>query len=135
MNKKVLNGITKNQERLSKIREYVENSNELDKWDDIDIMFYEFNQAILISIEHDYQLLVSVLKAFRKDTGVELKQDNSWFSYGVMIFNWKNSLVEIRFRCNPENVPEELLPSTSCKVVKEIIPEEVSYSIVCNIEK
>jgi hypothetical protein len=133
MNIKVLDKITENQERLTKIQEYVERSSELDKWDDVDIMFYGFNQNILISINHDYELLVNILKAFRKDTGMELKQDNNWFSGGSMYFKWENPLMEIRFSCNPEEVPKALMPSTSCKVVKKIIPEDVSYSIVCEV--
>lgn len=132
MNEKVLKRITENQEILTKLQKYVERSNELDKWNDVDIMFYGFNQSILISVNHDYELLVNILKAFRKDTGMKMKQSN-WFACGSMIFSWTNSLIEIRFSCNPKEVPQELMPSTSCKVVKEIIPEDVSYSIVCAV--
>lgn len=102
--------------------------------EDLYHMFSEWGGNILISIKENYPLWVETLREVRKFSG-KLGALSNWYSTGKMLFKYENALIEVRFQCDPDKVPEELLPSKTCRVEKHTIPESEEYSIICEISE
>lgn len=92
----------------------------------------ESDGKILFIVSLDYDLFKSVMKIARKETKQKIVSGQYVFSLGQFVFFFENKLIQLRFRCSPENVPKELLPETTCRIEKEIIPEKHEYKIVCD---
>lgn len=95
----------------------------------------DFNLAedgLLIRTKN-YENMLRVLKLLRDSTGSPMPLGVAWYSCGQMLFSWKSENIELWLECDPNNVPEELLPSKDCEVKKMDDKVEECYAIVCPV--
>ena len=100
---------------------------------DNNIEIYISDDTMVLVVSRDHATLREVLSYISRFEDKAFVITCQW-SYGEdLFFLWKaiDSLIEIQYKCNHQDIPAKLLPSKTCKVV-ENIREEINYSIVCN---
>lgn len=96
------------------------------------LLYSILNNRILIET-NDYGKHLRALKMLRKETGQPMPLGMHWYSCGLMLFKWESDHFTLRFECDPEDIPPELMPTDGCTVKKETTTN-VSYAIVCPVE-
>lgn len=131
---KIIEELRESREQFRALEELLETSEFLREFPNSRITYDLHTPKFILSVAHDYAELVETMKQVKK-IAKDLKFDMNWFSSGVMLFSWKSELVHIWFRCYPDQIPEELMPSSTCKVVKTMRPVTEEYQIVCEVSE
>ncbi len=121
-----------NAERNERLATIIEGSDFIKGFNEKRLSYDSGGAHLILTVSSDYLTLVETIKEIKK-TERELEYRHNFYSCGVMIFTWKSEYINIWFRCKPENIPKELMPSKSCRVEKTESHVEEDYQIVCDL--
>lgn len=129
---KLIDQLTESKEQFKSLDNLIETSEYLRDFKNSRIGFDGNIPKIILEVMYDYPEFVKIIKEVKK-ISKDLKFNHNFFSCGVMIFTWESDLIKLWFQCNPEEIPSELMPSSSCEVIKIERTIEESYQIVCDV--
>lgn len=97
----------------------------------VTISSYIHDNRILLHVK-EYSDVSKLLKILRRFTNEKFRLSN-WYA-DEMIFEWSYTNIRVWFKCSPKLIPEELMPSKTCKVVETMSKPMKDFNIVCEVK-